>query len=691
MTLTRNPLRRFRTHALALASAVAGLLITQRASAQPHTIAEPSITACIGALLDSGGEGAIGYSNNENFTTTICSDQPGQSITLNWITFTLNTDGPDPIDQVTIYDGADINAPLIGVYSGLNSPGIVAASFANTSGCLTVSFTSNASGTGVFAATILCYTPCEPPTAVAIMSEAAPALICQGESVDFNASASFAAAGYNVVEYAWNFDDGSPVDSVTGAVISHTFQEPGEYVVQIVLTDDNECNNTNLIDLPVWVSTTPVFDLGPDLQVCLGEEVNLTGNVAPTTWNALPNSDLGGGIFLPDNVGETFTTTLFYNVFAPGAQLASINQLEAFCVSMEHSFMGDIVIQLVCPNGQSVVVHQQGGGGTFLGEPVDDDFQPDVQGVCYDYCWSPTATNGTWVDNAGSNTLPAGTYESLNPMSALQGCPLNGTWTLNITDLWGSDNGFVCEWGLDFDPSLYPELTSYTPDLGLSTTDSAFWSGNNVILDPNPALATVVPMEPGSNDYVFSVTDNFGCTYTDVVNVSASGPLAAIGVNPASPQPVGVTAQFTDLSLGNGSNIIDWSWDFGPNLPGSTLQNPVVTFEEAGLYTITLTVTATGGCSNSVTIQYLVAPSDVIVPNVFSPNGDGQNDALEFTNAQYFDNNHLQVYNRWGNLLYENRNYRNNWRPNDVSEGTYYFIFAMQDGREWTGHVTLLR
>ena len=85
MTLTRNPLRCFRTHALALASAVAGLLITQRASAQPHTIAEPSITACIGALLDSGGEGAIGYSNNENFTTTICSDQPGQSITLNWM------------------------------------------------------------------------------------------------------------------------------------------------------------------------------------------------------------------------------------------------------------------------------------------------------------------------------------------------------------------------------------------------------------------------------------------------------------------------------------------------------------------------------------------------------------------------------------------------------------------------------
>jgi len=42
-------------------------------------------------------------------------------------------------------------------------------------------------------------------------------------------------------------------------------------------------------------------------------------------------------------------------------------------------------------------------------------------------------------------------------------------------------------------------------------------------------------------------------------------------------------------------------------------------------------------------------------------------------------------------MIYESLNYRNTWRPRDVPEGTYYFIFAMADGREWAGHVTLLR
>lgn len=661
------------------------------AHGQAYTITEPSISACVGALLDSGGEGASGYSDNESYTTTICSDQPGQAITLNWITFDCSTEGPEPIDNLVIYDGPDITAPVIGTYTGTNSPGIVSASFGNTSGCLTLVWTSNSSGTGIFAATILCYTPCEPPTAVATMSEAAPALICQGEAVQFDATGSFAAQGYNIVSYAWDFDDGSTDNS--GPTVSHAFAEPGEYIVQITLTDDNECTNTNTIDLPVRVSTTPVFNLGADTSVCIGNPVDLYGDVTPTTWNALPNSDLGGGVFLPDNVGETFTTQLeFNNVFAPGATLNNINLFESLCVNMEHSFMGDIVIQLVCPNGQSVILHQQGGGGTFLGEPVDNDATPDIQGVCYNYCWSPTATNGTWVDNSGNSPLPAGTYESLFPMSALQGCPLNGTWTLNVTDLWGSDNGFICDWGVNFDPSLFPDLTTYTPDLGLSTLDSAFWSGTGIVTDPNdPQTGTITPTSPGSNTYIFSVTDNFGCTYTDEVVVSASGPLAQASVLPPSPQPLGVTAQFTDESVGNGTNIVAWDWDFGNGLPNSNLEDPLITFNEPGEYLITLTVTGADGCSSSTQLSYIVAPADVVIPNVFSPNGDGYNDALEFSNAQYFPGNQLRVYNRWGQNIFESFNYRNTWTASGVPDGTYYFVFAMQDGRKWAGHVTLLR
>lgn len=666
---------------------------------QAFSITEPSITTCAGALLDSGGEGASGYSDNEDYTCTICSDQPGQAISLTWTIFNLSAEGNAPQDQLVIYDGPDVSAPVIGTYTAGDSPGIISASFGNTSGCLTLHWTSNETGQGLFSAAITCYVPCQPPTAVVTMSEPAPALICQGEAVTFDAAASYAVAGQTVTQYAWYFDDGS-VDSTTGPVISHAFQEPGEYVVQIVITDDNACDNTNLIDQAVWVSTTPQFSLS-DTSVCLGNEVTLNGNVNPTTWTALPNADFGEGIPLPDNLGIPFTSDLTYTIFEPGALLTDISQLQSICVDMEHTFMGDLVVQIICPNGTLVTLHEQGGGGVFVGDANDADDVDPIPGTCWSYCWSPDATNGTWAENSDAgNTvptsqgvaIPAGTYESVQPLTNLLGCPLNGTWTFQVIDNWSIDNGFICSWGLSFDPSLYPDLTSYTPVLGLSTTDSTFWSGNGVVLNDNdPTTASVTPTSPGSNTYVFTVTDNFGCTYSDSMVVSASGPLAQYNVTPPSPQPVGAVAQFTDTSVPNGTTIISWSWDFGDDLPGSSLQNPAMTFTEPGTYPVTLTITSVDGCQSSITYDYTVIPSEVVIPNVFSPDGDEYNEALEFENAQFFNNNHLRVYNRWGQMIYESTNYRNTWRPRDVPEGTYYFIFAMADGREWAGHVTLLR
>jgi len=57
-----------------------------------------------------------------------------------------------------------------------------------------------------------------------------------------------------VVSYAWDFDDGS-LDSTSGPITSHSFPVPGEYLVQVTLTDDNDCESTSLVDLQI----RPVF------------------------------------------------------------------------------------------------------------------------------------------------------------------------------------------------------------------------------------------------------------------------------------------------------------------------------------------------------------------------------------------------------------------------------------------------
>ncbi|MBS1581637.1 MAG: gliding motility-associated C-terminal domain-containing protein [Bacteroidetes bacterium] len=563
-----------------LAIATAGI---GTAAGQAHPITEGTITACSGALLDSGGQGGGGYSNNENITATICPDVPGDAISLNFITFNLSTQGPNPIDRLAIFDGPSTASPSLGFYTGTELQGLVATATAfNTSGCLTVQFTSNANGTGIFAASISCFTPCEPPTAVATMSEPVPARICVGETVYFDGSLSHAAAGFNIAQYKWDFDDGS-MDSTSGPLTSHTFAAAGEYLVQLYLTDDNDCHSINVVDLQVLVSTTPSFAGTANIShVCYGAEVDLTGVVTPVTWTGIPEANYGDGVYLPDDVGACFTSSLDFTQFDPGQTLTNVNDLLGVCVSMEHSFMGDLVISLSCPNNQSVIFHQQGGGGTFIGNALDGETDPPTPGECLNYCWTPTATNGTWVQNAGGAVLPPGDYASLNPMSALVGCPLNGSWTFQVCDFWGADDGFLCSWEIDFDPSIIPDITQFTPSIGTAYSDSVSWSGPAVQSDPNnPLIAHATPSAPGDYSYTLSVLDNFGCAYDTTITVTVDPP---IPVQAGPDQTICNNAVQLNASTGVGG--ITYQWTPAEGLSNPNIPNPTAQVDNTTLYTV---------------------------------------------------------------------------------------------------------
>ena len=828
------------TAIIALALLAPGILLGQ----DSYTIAEPEINTCQASLQDTGGEPGGGYQNNEDLTTVVCPDSPGQGISLNFgaTPFNLSTAGTAPLDQLSIWDGPDDTYPLIGTWAGSDSPGIITASFQNvqnTGGCLTVRFTSNETGTGRFAAFISCSVPCEPPSAIASILGAPqlPLLACQNEVITFDASASTAAEGFTIAEYKWDFDDGV-VDSLTGAVVEHAFPEPGEYVIQVYLTDDNDCASTNLIDLQVLVSTTPIFagSTMADTTVCQGQTVVLDATgIVPVTWSAIPEANFGDGIYLPDDQSQPFNSTLTFGGFAPNATLQDIADLESICVSMEHSYMGDLVIFVTCPNGQNVYFHQQGGGGTFIGNALDGETDPPTPGECLDYCWDPNATNGTWADNTGVSPIPSGSYESVQPMTQLIGCPLNGTWTFTVNDLFGADDGFLCSWEINFDPSLYPDLTEFTPDLGLSTLDSSNWSGPNVVTDANAPLVGVINTpNAGVFDYIFSVTDNFGCTYDTTITVTvtpspqaplvitgdnqicadgiaylsapggfdtylwnpsgatgpnvnvqqgtytvtvafgdcpltsdpfevrlvpnpvpiiqgtpfscggepvtlstteeyasyqwsnssqaatvqvgtgnwfvtvtnaegcigtadpysvtiAEDPVASFVFTPLPPVPVETTVQFTDLSsAGAGGVITDWQWDFGLGSGTSNEPSPAFTYNGPGDYIVSLIITTADGCVDTTTALYVVYPPEIIIPNVFTPNGDNLNDVFSIENLRYYGHE-LRIYSRWGTLVYESSDAAREWRASDQPDGTYYYVLVLNDGRELAGHVTVLR
>ncbi len=512
-------------------------------NAQTYPMDGSPITDCSGFFSDSGG-GNSDYGPNEDLTTTICSDNStGTHIQLVFSGVTLGAG-----DLLCFYDGTDVSATQLSCSDDFTpgAPFIIQATAANTSGCLTVTFTSDATDeTAGWSADINCIAACQ--TILANLTSTDPVVepvdtgyidICPGDRVYLNAAGSYPQDGviYNhsdlTSSFTWDFGDGN---MAVGPNTSHVYQEPGGYIVQLTIEDQFGCKNTNFISQRVRVSTYPDFELAGDIpeQVCAGDTLSLHALVAnldstyevsvtPTEGSFQTQGVRSDSLPLPDGTGATYQTSIAFADFSPGQVLTNISDLIGICVNMEHSWMHDLEITLSCPNGTTVVLQDQVfQGEVFLGEPneADEGMDPPLQGVGYDYCWTPDATTGNWTQywqNTGVQTLPPGDYNAFETLDNFLGCPLNGEWTLTVQDLWGIDNGWIFEWSIGFDPSLYPNVETFTPEI----VDFA-WDNNPSIVFYEPDSIVAVLENAGSPSYTFSVTDDFGCSNdtTVVVNV----------------------------------------------------------------------------------------------------------------------------------------------------------------------------
>jgi gliding motility-associated-like protein len=118
-------------------------------------------------------------------------------------------------------------------------------------------------------------------------------------------------------------------------------------------------------------------------------------------------------------------------------------------------------------------------------------------------------------------------------------------------------------------------------------------------------------------------------------------------------------------------------------------------FNGTNLYTpgtYTQTETDAMGCDSIITILTLKVKEDTTasIPQGFSPNGDGINDYFIIKNIEYYPHNHILIFNRWGNKVYEASPYENKWDGknyfglkvggNTLPEGTYFYILDLGDG-----------
>ena len=79
-------------------------------------------------------------------------------------------------------------------------------------------------------------------------------------------------------------------------------------------------------------------------------------------------------------------------------------------------------------------------------------------------------------------------------------------------------------------------------------------------------------------------------------------------------------------------------------------------------------------------IEVEIEDCAIVIPNVFSPNGDGKNDRFRVSGLHNIEGVRMQVFNRWGNLLFSDLDFGGSagWDPREeASEGTYYFILQI--------------
>lgn len=550
------------------------ILLSSVGYGQSYSMDGTPIIDCSGFFYDSGGS-TSDYGSSESLTTTICSDGIGGThVQLVFSAVDLAAG-----DALCFFDGTDVTAPALACNDDfmVGSPFIIQATAANTSGCLTITFNSDGTGEAAgWQADMNCIPSCQ--TILANLVNSDPVVspvdtgyidICQGERVFFYGEGIYPQDGvvYNHSDltsaFEWDFGDGT---FGLGPNVSHIYEESGGYIVQLTITDQFGCTNTNFLNQRVRVSTNPSFAVLADFSsaICAGDTINLNAivsqidsaysvGVSPNEGSFPTSGTRSDSLALPDGTGAAYETSIGFSNFSPGQVLTNINDIVSICVVMEHSWLRDLEISIECPDGTSIILHDHPGnigGEVFLGEPFEaDEALPEpIPGVGYEYCWTPNATNGTWIEYAnatGVGTLPAGDYNSFDPMSDLLGCPLNGEWAISVQDLWGIDNGFIFEWSIEFESSLYPNIETFTPQI-----IDYHWENNpSIFFQTNDSIAAS-PQNAGTASYTFEILDDFGCTYDTSIFITILPPTHPDCFNCPDPEPM-----LQDTSICDGETI----------------------------------------------------------------------------------------------------------------------------------------
>jgi gliding motility-associated-like protein len=194
---------------------------------------------------------------------------------------------------------------------------------------------------------------------------------------------------------------------------------------------------------------------------------------------------------------------------------------------------------------------------------------------------------------------------------------------------------------------------------------------------------------PGAVTINYTFMAQNGCTYTTSEQITVN-PSPKVSAGEDLTVLEGGQAAIKATASGNG---LIYQWVPSTGLDHTDVLNPVASPLEDTNYK--LIVTSADGCSAADDVLVRVL-KNLVVPNAFTPNGDGINDTWKIKYLDSYPNNTVEIYNRYGERLYSSIGYPVPWdgryKGADLPAGTYYYIINPKNGRTTiAGSVTIIR
>ncbi len=335
----------------------------------------------------------------------------------------------------------------------------------------------------------------------------------------------------------------------------------------------------------------------------------------------------------------------------------------------------------ICRN-QSIQINANYNGGT----------QP------YTLAWS-TGLTSTNLSNTSSAIVltPTASSQYISTLTDKNNCVTSDTAFINVNQLPVVNFDATVTEGCQPLMVSFSNLSNNNPPISFYQWE--FFQGNYSNL-PTP---TVIFNTPGTYSISLIATSDSGCVNSVKKNnfiTVYEKPKADFIYSPANDADISnPNIEFQNSSVGNYSNSF---WNFGDGT--TALQNNAShLFYDVGYFNVSLVISNTHGCLDSITKQVEIKDIPVIfIPNTFTPlNADGLNDVFTVKGINFNEFN-MMIFNRWGEKIHETNDPLQGWdgtyKGQNCKSDTYIykisykFIYGKERGvaKFLTGHVTLL-